>query len=395
MKNTFTPALFLLSFLISAQTNTEVYLLDMVATDGKIELDNPKNISNNEGYDNQPSFYDGNTIIFSSTRNGQTDIAQYNIKEGTISWITNTPNGSEYSPLRIPDQNDVSAIRQDVDGTQLLYRNNVVSGNSKVLMEDLVVGYHTWYNKDIVVASVLVEDRMDLVVSNLKKKTNRTVQKKVGRSLHKIPNSNLISYISKENESWEIKSLDPVSGATKKITNTIPNVDDMCWLMDGTILMAKDNGIFKFDPKGDNKWNLLKRFEEKNMQNITRLTANSTSTLLTMVSEVSPEIIVQQQLDAYNARDIDAFMATYAEDVKVYNFPNSLDYEGKEKMRKNYASFFENTLDLHCEIKNRIVIGNKVIDEEYITANGQNFSAVAIYEVENGTIAKVTFVANE
>ena len=38
---------------------------------------------------------------------------------------------------------------------------------------------------------------------------------------------------------------------------------------------------------------------------------------------------------------------------------------------------------------------NKVIDEEYITANGQNFSAVAIYEVENGTIAKVTFVANE
>jgi hypothetical protein len=47
---------------------------------------------------------------------------------------------------------------------------------------------------------------------------------------------------------------------------------------------------------------------------------------------------------------------------------------------------------LNCEIKNRIIIGNKVIDEEYITANGQNFSAVAIYEVQNGKIAKVTFI---
>ena len=43
-------------------------------------------------------------------------------------------------------------------------------------------------------------------------------------------------------------------------------------------------------------------------------------------------------------------------------------------------------------MKNRIVIGNKVIDKEYITANGDTFSAVAIYEVANGKIAKVTFI---
>ena len=43
-------------------------------------------------------------------------------------------------------------------------------------------------------------------------------------------------------------------------------------------------------------------------------------------------------------------------------------------------------------IKNRIVIGNKVIDEEYLTVNSNNFSAVAIYEVADGEISKVTFV---
>ncbi len=61
-------------------------------------------------------------------------------------------------------------------------------------------------------------------------------------------------------------------------------------------------------------------------------------------------------------------------------------------MKFDYATFFESTPDLNCKVLNRIVIGNKVIDEEYITANGDNFSAVAIYEVENGKITKVTFI---
>ena len=102
--------------------------------------------------------------------------------------------------------------------------------------------------------------------------------------------------------------------------------------------------------------------------------------------------IVQKQLDAYNARDLDGFLATYSEDIELYDYPNELFMQGKEQMRKRYAAFFEKTPDLHCEIKKRIVIGNKVIDEEHIMANGAKFSTVAIYEVENGKIAKVTFL---
>lgn len=111
-----------------------------------------------------------------------------------------------------------------------------------------------------------------------------------------------------------------------------------------------------------------------------------------LLAQQGPEIIVQKQLDAYNARDIDAFMATYTEDIELYNFPNELRSEGQEAMRKSYAGFFEATPDLHCEIRNRIIIGNTVIDEEYLTVNGKHFSAVAIYEVEGEKIAKVTFL---
>ena len=85
-------------------------------------------------------------------------------------------------------------------------------------------------------------------------------------------------------------------------------------------------------------------------------------------------------------------MNDYAADVKLYAYPNTLQTEGKEAMRKSYKDWFERTPDLRAFIKKRIVIGNKVIDEEQVTANGKIFEAVAIYEVENGKIIKVTFI---
>ncbi|NRA93801.1 MAG: nuclear transport factor 2 family protein [Psychroserpens sp.] len=119
---------------------------------------------------------------------------------------------------------------------------------------------------------------------------------------------------------------------------------------------------------------------------------NSEDTKTSENPESSVEAIVQRNLDAYNARDIDAFMADYADDVKLYAYPNTLRTEGKEAMRKSYKEWFDRTPDLNAFIKNRIVYGNKVIDEEQVTANGQIFNAVAIYEVENGKIVKVTFM---
>lgn len=106
----------------------------------------------------------------------------------------------------------------------------------------------------------------------------------------------------------------------------------------------------------------------------------------------SAEELVQRQLEAYNARDIDAFMATYTEDIVINNFPETLIYKGQEAMRKRYKTMFEETSDLFCEIKKRIVLANKVIDHEYVRKNGNYISVVAIYEITNGLISKVTFV---
>lgn len=111
----------------------------------------------------------------------------------------------------------------------------------------------------------------------------------------------------------------------------------------------------------------------------------------TLVVE-TPEAVVQRQLNAYNAHHIDAFLDTYSDDIEIYNFPDELLMKGKEKMRERYSSFFETVPNLYCDLANRIVKGNTVIDHEKIRAGERRFEAIAVYEVANGKIKKVTFI---
>jgi len=492
------------SFGLLGQGDTEVYLYDLKFGDGGIELTNKKNISNNEGYDNQPSFYDENTILFSSTRNGQTDIRAYDITTETTKWLTDTPVGGEYSPTRIPMSTSVSAIRLDTTGLQRLYRYDTTNGASTTLLNDAKVGYHLWYNSNILVNTVLVENRMDLAVSYPSENRTTIYQQKVGRNLLRIPKTDLISYVDKTGDGNMLKSMNVLSGATDTIINAY-EMEDFAWLPNKTLLGGHENTILKYHPDKATNWSVAHTFSDLDIGNISRLTVSPDGTKLVLVAAARPEAIidrqvatfnnrdldgfvscfsenvvvsnfpndtlyvgretmrknygrfydnvkssqvtvvnrialgttvideeiavdngvkthqvaiykvangeiasmtflfengttdspvaiVQEQLDAYNDRNIDAFMETYTEDIALYNFPQTLTRQGQKKMRAGYQSFFSSTPDLHCDIKNRIVIGNRVIDLENVTANGQQFSAIAIYEVANGKISKVTFL---
>lgn len=109
--------------------------------------------------------------------------------------------------------------------------------------------------------------------------------------------------------------------------------------------------------------------------------------------KTTPELLVQQQLNAYNLRNLDAFLEPYADDVELYSFPNQHDAKGKEAMRKAYAPMFSQLKELHCEVTQRIIQGNTVIDHESVIGFGKDkLKAVAIYVIEKGKISKVYFV---
>ena len=487
-----------------AQQGTEVYVANLDLSPDSLKINEIINISENEGYDNQPSFFSDDKILFASTRNNQTDIALYDISDKTTIWLSNTPNGSEYSPLKISGRDAVSAVRLDEDGLQRLYEYDLKTGNSKVLLADLKVGYHVWFSSDIIVCTVLIENRMDLVVYNLKENTHYTAHKNVGRSLHKIPNTKLISFIAKDGENSTITSLNPNSIETDIIVTLEGDSEDVAWTKDGSLITAYNKYLLAFKPSIDTEWRSFFEFQQTDIHGLSRLAISPNGKYLSFVSKdapdkivqkqvetfnardleafascysedvvvknfsqdtisigreqlkdgyeafykktpsievkvssrivigstvidqefvtigdkqkqqvaiyetdgliktmtfirdkkttFDPEVIVQKQLEAYNNRDIDGFLATYSKQAKIYRYSGELQSDGSDAMRSGYADFFNSSPDLHCEIVNRIVIGNIVIDEESITANGKIFKGVAIYEVENNEIVKVTFV---
>jgi hypothetical protein len=113
------------------------------------------------------------------------------------------------------------------------------------------------------------------------------------------------------------------------------------------------------------------------------------------ISRSSPVELADQQLAAYNAHNLEAFLAPYADDVEIYDLStNQLHVKGKEAMRNHY-SFLSSKEVLHCNLINRIVDGNFVIDHEEIVTGTGKFYGIAIYEVKGRKIIKVWFPRNK
>ena len=81
-----------------------------------------------------------------------------------------------------------------------------------------------------------------------------------------------------------------------------------------------------------------------------------------------PQDVVQQQLDAYNARDIDAFMACWADDAQYYEHPDTLLASGKAAIRERHLVRFREP-SLYGERIKRMAVGNMVVDQEVVTRN--------------------------
>jgi len=109
----------------------------------------------------------------------------------------------------------------------------------------------------------------------------------------------------------------------------------------------------------------------------------------------SPEWCAQEQLDAYNARDIDRFAAVYADDVELIDLvTGNVFCSGKAALRERYGKMFSDRTALHCVLVTRMVCGDVVYDEERVSGllDNTDVHAVATYLVANGHIIKAWFV---
>jgi hypothetical protein len=130
------------------------------------------------------------------------------------------------------------------------------------------------------------------------------------------------------------------------------------------------------------------------------MSAPQTTTVMPPSNE--PETVVQRQLDAYNARDLEAFMATYAEEAQLFEHPAQLFEHpakliasGAAQVRERYSLRFQEQ-NLHASLIHRIVLGARVMDYERITRTFPEgpgtVESLAIYEVAAGRITQAWFI---
>jgi hypothetical protein len=250
-----------------AQPSTEIYLFD-IDKDGK--LTNPINVSNNPGYDNQPSFTNGgNHLLYTSTRGGQTDIIKYDLETGEKSWMTTT-TGGEYSPTQIPGSYEFSTILLEPNGRQLLWKYSLNGGEGQILIPYLKIGYHTWVNDQLLYAFVL-GPHATLQKIDLTNQRAEIIRENIGRSLHYYSPDESIVFVDKESTPWMVSLLNLKSESISMLSATLDGAEDMALGQDGFLWMGSGSKIYRMKIIPDAEWQLVQDLSDFELSGITRL----------------------------------------------------------------------------------------------------------------------------
>lgn len=287
MKSRFIILLTTIAVSSYGQTGSEILLYDLKVKKGRIILSNTVNITQHKGYDNQPSFHPDQPIIYYSSfdDSSRSDIKYYNYKNKKTFNLTNTKD-REYSPTVTPDKKFISCIIQRENGVQDLGKYPIESGNPELLINNLKIGYHAWVTKDKLLLFVLGDSNTNsLHYYNLPDQSDSVIAINIGRSLHKIPGQQAMSFVQKVSEKEGlIKRLDLITGVITTITSTLQGQDHIAWLQNNILLTGNGTKLFSFQIGIDKEWQLvIIEGDVSVVKGISRLATNTGNTKLAVV----------------------------------------------------------------------------------------------------------------
>jgi len=268
-----------------AQPATEVYLLDIKnnATSFSIDLNTkPKNISNNIGYDNQPSFIEKlNAVAYVSSRNNKsTDVFLYHLETAKTQQFTNNKE-AEYSPKTTPDGKFISVVKDTDQNLTRISIDGLVT--EKLYTSKDSIGYYCWLNQSEIAAFTLSKPKVTLKLIHIKNKTEKQLTDSIGRSLYKyrdgivicqkLKNGNWVSFINKK-------------GAITQLIELPKNTEDFYLTNDGWLFSSNESSLIYCNVTSKNKgWQELANLKAIGISKIFRLAVNEDKNKLVFVSE--------------------------------------------------------------------------------------------------------------
>lgn len=114
---------------------------------------------------------------------------------------------------------------------------------------------------------------------------------------------------------------------------------------------------------------------------------------MSVCEQLSVEDLMQGQLEAYNAQDLDAYEAFFAPNVIVGDLNGAVAQRSYAELRARYEKTFAQFPQNRAEVLNRIVVGSTVVEHERVTRapGGETFDVICIYTLAAGKIARVDF----
>jgi hypothetical protein len=103
--------------------------------------------------------------------------------------------------------------------------------------------------------------------------------------------------------------------------------------------------------------------------------------------------VVDRVLDALNAKDVEAFVACYAEGATIEDGYDSVRARGHDAIRALYTAMLERFPELHVEPGRRTVAGEFVVQQETVTGRLGHEQHVAVYQVTDGVVVRERLLA--
>jgi Tol biopolymer transport system component len=265
-----------------AQVNpSHVYLFKVQRlNDSAYQFTQPQLLTdfNPNGYNNHPAFFSNYELYLSSQLPGesQPEIFSLDLERKVKTKVTQTRDG-EYSPFRMPDYYNFSAVRMEFypeDTIQRLWQfpTDRLSNGKPIFKYFNNVGYYHWINSRQV-ALFLVDQPNQLVLADVDNDRTTAITSNPGRCFRLLPDGQLAFVQKTSYGDWKIMKHKPSEKEAEPVTiiETLPGSEDFAILPDGTFLMGNDSKIFKFREGVDENWVQIADLRFYNIRNITRL----------------------------------------------------------------------------------------------------------------------------
>ena len=293
---------------LTAQINdTEVWAGSLDMSEGRFAISNLVNISKHPGYDNQPAFFPDGKLVFTSqiaVLDETGHAVQAVIHDFAKGTSTPVPGALGFSPTPA------------ADGSLMLLRDGHVvlhdaSGIETQLADTTDAGYFTRFDEQTWVLYMNDKQRR-IVTYDPKTKALDTMALGSITAPFRIPGKRAVTFVAVE----PFPAPEGVAPPRKLFLRQL-NLDDRqvttlasisfptsgshVWTSRGTLLMASGHTIYEWNPAKPDDWQTAGRFDDPELQGLTRIAISPRGDRIALVSTPRDETIIRDSRAASNA----------------------------------------------------------------------------------------------